>query len=364
MTPGPKLILKCSSCGGHFQQRTIASGNTLRAKFWTDGKMEAPMFPNVPAAASCPHCNSLVWLFELEEIAQLEGSAFNEDPSKFEVLPNYQELNADQYWKVLASGQLDDEKEAYLRFSLFQLLNNDRRNDELKPYSSRELANISALLGLMNERNERGVLIKAELLRCLGKFKEAMAVLELDFGYEYAKQAELIYSLSLREDPYVKRIPEDDGELADAWSYRREAKGSTALPFDPNGPPLFQIQSTDVWIKIHGMLQHEWAILEPHNDGNATLYFFYDRGTTMLRSKQYTSLQLRNRYAVVDSLEFNSVEDAISGLKLNSFRRHGDGPMVGLGEMPKGNYYDARSFEESCFSDGIGWVNGEDDEQI
>lgn len=362
MTPGPTLIVKCSSCDRHFQQRTIASGNTRRAKFWTDGKMEAPMFPNVPAAASCPHCNSFVWLFELEEIAQLEGNQFNEESSKFAELPHYQELNADQYWEVLESGQLGDEKEAYLRFTLFQLLNDDRRNDEVKPYSPRELENISELLGLTNERNEKGVLIKAELLRCLGKFKEAMAVLELDFGYEYAKQAELIYSLALREDSYVKRIPEDDGELADAWSYRRETKGSTALPFDPSGPPLFHIKSTDVWIKIHGMLQHEWAILEPHHDGNVTVYFFYDCGTTMLRSKQYTSLQLRNRYAVVDSLDFNSLEDAVKGLKRNSFRRHGNGPMVGLGEMPKGNYYDARSIQESCFSDGIGWVNGEDDE--
>jgi uncharacterized protein (DUF2225 family) len=83
MTPGPTLIVKCSSCDRHFQQRTIASGNTRRAKFWTDGKMEAPMFPNVPAAASCPHCNSFVWLFELEEIAQLEGNQFNEESSKF-----------------------------------------------------------------------------------------------------------------------------------------------------------------------------------------------------------------------------------------------------------------------------------------
>lgn len=362
MTPGPTLIVKCSSCDGLFQQRTIASGNTRRAKFWTDGKMEAPMFPNVPAAASCPHCNSFVWLFELEEIAQLEESTFNEKSSKFAELPHYKELNADQYWEVLESGQLGDEKETYLRFTLFQLLNDDRRNDEVKPYSPRELENISALLGLTIARNERGVLIKAELLRYLGKFKEAMAVLELDFGYEYAKQAELIYSLALREDSYVKRIPEDDGELADAWSYRRETKGSTALPFDPSGPPLFHIKSTDVWIKIHGMLQHEWAILEPHHGGKVTVYFFYDCGTTMLRSKQYTSLQLRNRYAVVDSLEFNSLEDAIKGLEKNSFRRHADGPMVGLGEMPKGNYYDARSFEESCFSDGIGWVNGEDDE--
>ena len=62
MTPGPTLIMKCSSCDGHFQLRTIASGNTLRAKFWTDGKMEAPMLPSVPAAGSCPHCNSMVWL--------------------------------------------------------------------------------------------------------------------------------------------------------------------------------------------------------------------------------------------------------------------------------------------------------------
>jgi len=361
MTPGPTLIVKCSSCDGHFQQRTIASGNTRRAKFWTDGKMEAPMFPNTPASVSCPHCQSLVWLHELEEVVNLERLP-KDAASEFACLPHYKDLTDNQYWETLEAGYLGDEKEAYLRFTLFQLLNDDRRNDEVKPYSPNELDNISALLGLMNERNERGVLIKAELLRSLGKFKEAIAVLDRDFDYEYAKPAQLIYSLALREDRYVKQIPNDDGELADAWLYRREEKGSSVLPFDPSGPPLFHIKSTDLWIKIHGMLQHEWAILEPHSDENVTVFFFYDCGTTMLRSKQYTSLQLRNRYAVVDSLEFNSIEAAIKGLKRNSFRRHGDGPMVGLGEMPKGNYYDARSIQESCFSDGIGWVNGEDDE--
>lgn len=361
MTPGPTLIVKCSSCDGLFKQRTIASGNTSRAKYWTDGKMEAPMFPNIPAAVSCPHCQSLVWLHELEEVANLERVE-KDAVSEFEELPHYKDLTADQYWKTLDAGALGDEKEAYLRFTLFHLFNNDRRNDEEKPYNPRELKNMSEFLVLANERNERAILMKAELLRCLGRFNEAMDVLDRDFDYEFAKPAELIYTLAMREDRYVKQIPKDDGELADSWRYRREQKGSEAMPFDPSGPPLFHIKSGDIWIKIHGMLQHEWAILEPHSEGNATAYFFYDCGATMLRSKQYSRLQLRNRYAVVDSLEFKSIDAAVNGLERNRFRRLGDGPIVGLGEMPKGNYYDARSFEERCFSEGIDWLKGEDDE--
>jgi hypothetical protein len=33
-------------------QRTLASGNTIGARFWTDGKMEAPMLPDQPALQS------------------------------------------------------------------------------------------------------------------------------------------------------------------------------------------------------------------------------------------------------------------------------------------------------------------------
>jgi hypothetical protein len=166
---------------------------------------------------------------------------------------------------------------------------------------------------------------------------------------------------SQQEDRFVKQIPNDEGELADSWRYRREEKGSTALTFDPSGPPLFHIESKDIWVKVHGMLHHTWAILQPHDDGKATVYFFYDCGSTMRRFKEYRRSQLRNRYAVVDTQECNSVDDAISDLERNRYRRHTDGPLLGLGEMPKGNYYDARQFEEPCFSHGDEWTRGGND---
>ena len=49
MRPGPTIIKKCSVCSELIQQHTIRSGNTFYgAIFWTDGKREAPMFPDQP----------------------------------------------------------------------------------------------------------------------------------------------------------------------------------------------------------------------------------------------------------------------------------------------------------------------------
>lgn len=276
-------------------------------------------------------------------------------------MPDYDDLQVDQYWSALTLGGLDAQKERYLRFNLLHLFNDDRRHGEEHSYSSRELGNITAFVKLLSEDDDQSVLMKAELLRYQGKFEEALNALDRDFAYDYGKPAELIYTLAQQEDRFVKQIPNDEGELADSWRYRREEKGSTALTFDPSGPPLFHIESKDIWVKVHGMLHHTWAILQPHDDGKATVYFFYDCGSTMRRFKEYRRSQLRNRYAVVDTHECNSVDDAISDLERNRYRRHTDGPLLGLGEMPKGNYYDARQFEEPCFSHGDEWTRGGND---
>ena len=40
----------------------MASGNTFGAKFWPDGKMDAPMMPDYPAYVGCPHCEANFWV--------------------------------------------------------------------------------------------------------------------------------------------------------------------------------------------------------------------------------------------------------------------------------------------------------------
>ena len=126
--------------------------------------------------------------------------------------------------------------------------------------------------------------------------------------------------------------------------------------FDPSGPPLLPIISHDWWVKVLEMLQHNWALIE-ELDGKYIVYFFHDLGTTKRFPKEYTLRQLRNRCAVVDSLEFDSLEDAQGALRRNDFERLEENPGPWDGYQPHGNFYDARGGEEGIYSKAGYWVS-------
>lgn len=119
--------------------------------------------------------------------------------------------------------------------------------------------------------------------------------------------------------------------------------------FDTSGPPLFEIHSDEWWVKVLGMLQHNWALIENHNK-KITVYFFYDLGIQKACSSQYTIYQLKNRSAVVDSLDFECIKAAELGLQRNGFMKLKDNPGPWIGECPIGNYFDARQNEEGIYS--------------
>ena len=125
--------------------------------------------------------------------------------------------------------------------------------------------------------------------------------------------------------------------------------------FDPGGPPLFPITSNDWWVKVLEMLQHNWALIEERN-GKFTVYFFHDLGATKGLLKEFKYSQLRNRGAVVDSLEFDSLEDAQKALRRNDFERLEENPGPWNGYQPHGNFYDARNGEEGIYSKAGYWI--------
>jgi len=57
MQYGPTRIRECPHCGVMIGEATLLSGNTLGGVLWTDGKMEAPMLPDMPPAVICPSCH-------------------------------------------------------------------------------------------------------------------------------------------------------------------------------------------------------------------------------------------------------------------------------------------------------------------
>src|SRR4051812_15293806 len=56
--PGPDEIRQCPVCRTAFSISTTASGNTFLAAVWSDGKMQAPMFPDRSAVLKCPECGA------------------------------------------------------------------------------------------------------------------------------------------------------------------------------------------------------------------------------------------------------------------------------------------------------------------
>ncbi len=102
----------------------------------------------------------------------------------------------------------------------------------------------------------------------------------------------------------------------------------------PSGPVSFA--SRDFWVKVVGMLQQNWAVIEASEGSSATVFFVSDASQ------------------VFDRLEFRSAQDAATALERNGFRRHaGDeslsflrpptGPFV-RGEHPNGPIYSSGRF--------------------
>ncbi len=71
VTYGDTIVLECSTCLGFIKEEIIASGNTIGAIYWTDGKMDAPMLPESNQLIKCPHCHALLWKRHQEEIGSL-----------------------------------------------------------------------------------------------------------------------------------------------------------------------------------------------------------------------------------------------------------------------------------------------------
>jgi len=117
-----------------------------------------------------------------------------------------------------------------------------------------------------------------------------------------------------------------------------------------NGPPVFEIKSTQWWIKIIGMLQHNWALIEEQEGGVATIYFFHDCGSTRNFIPNYDWRELKGRAAIVDSLNYPSVSAAVLALERNGFRLQETVGLLGSGEIPTGLYYDARASEDGIYS--------------
>lgn len=199
MMPGPTIIRACAACGKRIAQHTTLTGNTFGARFWTDGKMDAPQLPDRPSLVKCRHCGNLIWIDD-----QKQAGIFG-----YGLIARYAEPLADErpgpgttptlldYLGVLDEGIGDKDKERYVRIRAWWA-GNDRRRElsQPTPLDCMEAQNLRNFADLLDETEDNDRLIKAEALRELGEFGEAEHLLASPFEDRRSHAASIIRGLN------------------------------------------------------------------------------------------------------------------------------------------------------------------------
>ncbi len=208
MLPGPTLIRECSSCGKHIEQRTLMSGNTCGAVFWTDGKRDAPMLPDYPLFGKCPHCGAILWIKQQKEVGELGmWSAGNSDAEKFADAQPALFPTVQDYAGFLKAGMNDKRKERYVRLRAWWAGNDQRREASREmPLDSFEIENLRAFITLLDEANDDDRLTKAEALRELGEFAAAEKLLAAKFAEQMKGAVSFIRDLNQKRITAVQEM--------------------------------------------------------------------------------------------------------------------------------------------------------------
>ena len=195
----PMLIVReCAHCRAHVVQEDTLSGNTIAAKFYTDGKREAKMLPNHPWLVKCPACSGLFWVDEAVEV----DSGFDAAKGKQQVLaPSEKEL-----LDFLTGPALTQDKELYLRMRAWRSANDAWRwNPNATPaFSKDQEQNLKALSKMLDETEPNQRILKAEIARELGNFDECRMLLSYQFDKGYERAVGFIQKLAEEKVRAVK----------------------------------------------------------------------------------------------------------------------------------------------------------------
>lgn len=366
MLPGPSYVYECQSCKGLFERRSISSGNTSRAKFRSDGQMSAPMLPTTPLLVACPHCKSSIFWPLMKEVDSYEtydmtgffdvGLISPENLAlraekkakklKYQDVVRYEQASPEQIVEFIQGSRFDSSYELPLRLLFWQRCNDERLEVGRVGLKFDERENLQKLLLLIDQNTDSHRLLRAEIFRQLDQFDEARFMLDYDFEEEMAARAEqLMLAIERKASlPFQFVGRDDEYDYETAWLARRYApEDPTKFNFAELTPPVFKIGNRDWWVKVLGMLCHNWALIERNDDGTATVYFFQDQGG-------------KERPAIIDSLSFAGVREARQGLKDNGFELLKTYPGPWMGCEPKGFIYDNRGANNLVYSQLGYWM--------
>ena len=126
MIPGPNQIIECPACGKRQLRMSLRSGNTIGARYFSDGKRVADMLPEFPYFVKCPACDVFFKINNKVVVGKTYDREIIEENSKVYLVSF---LTIDEYHHAINEGLYNgDENDILsLRLSLWRLYND--RND-------------------------------------------------------------------------------------------------------------------------------------------------------------------------------------------------------------------------------------------
>ncbi len=214
---GVKQCPHCKSLLGIFNQ---LSGNTFGGQHWTDGKSLFPMLIQYESLVKPNCCKKLVWLDRLDLIDTIvlwprEKSEAETKKDIFEKLQSYSEPEFSDYMHLLTTSSYELNEEKHYRTLAWWAGNNIRRKYFGKTraksiYSNEmsedEIINIKILFSLLSENIQNEVIAKAEIKRNLGEFDTAKELLGKVTEQDLRIYADGILDLCLKDDCFLQEL--------------------------------------------------------------------------------------------------------------------------------------------------------------
>jgi hypothetical protein len=200
MLPGPNYVYKCPTCSILIKNRSLMSGNTVGAEWYSDGKQIAPMLPEFPNLTKCEKCNSIFWLHKLKEIGTFDWG--DNDNPYWQNADEAEFLTIDDYFKAIDLAVAENEDEEFFIRQRIWWEFNDRLRNGTKIFvnendESLYRGNCFALLYMLDIENDNHKITIAEIHRNLGNFEKSRVIIdsidipELDWlKYEFQTQIE------------------------------------------------------------------------------------------------------------------------------------------------------------------------------
>lgn len=210
LTPGPTIIRQCPGCKQGLRELTIGSGNSFGAKWWTDGKPDAPMLPMLPELVKCPDCRWLFWMADAKKLSELEGWAVE---PKWANAKSTVDPVEDDYLAAARAKGVSRPHQLYARKRAWWLANDAvrERPDRSLTWSGVRRENLEKLSALINEQEECEIILKAEIARELGQFETCAKLLARTFkGKDCESYAAFVRGLALAKKSKVELLPSAD----------------------------------------------------------------------------------------------------------------------------------------------------------